>query len=189
MANSFKDLENSFTDFTQSSFSAKLKVESPDLRRKGNLEKGYRTALVKALSSSTRKVESQVKQAMDANMRDAIWAWPRTTERKAGGVAGSPRDIIDTGNLISRNYIRIGYTTRGASITVGNNSPYAGIVHFGGYITPYGDRSKRAVFAPGRPWIGVAIGTTTVSSGGTTVDWRAEIQQALVKEMQDAKFG
>jgi phage gpG-like protein len=188
MANSFKDLESSFTDFSRSSFSAKLKVESPDLRRKGNLDKAYRTALVKALSNSTRKVDSQVKEAMQANMNSVIWSWPRETNRKSGGIVGSPRDIIDTGNLASRNYVRISYTTRGASITVGNNSPYAGIVHFGGYITPYGDRSKRPVFIPGRPWIGVAIGTASVSSGGVTVDWRAEIQKELVKEMQSASF-
>ncbi len=188
MAQSFKDLETTFTAFTGSDFSAKLKIESPDLRRKGNLEKGYRTALVKALSSSTRKVENQVKEAINTNMTSSIWAWPRDTERQSGRTVGSPRDIIDTGNLLSKNYVRITYTTRGASIIVGNNSPYAGIVHFGGYILPYGDRSKRPVFIPGRPWIGVALGTATVSTGGITVDWRAEIQKALVKEMQDAKF-
>jgi hypothetical protein len=33
------------------------------------------------------------------SMEDSIWSWPKETLRKSGERVGSPRDIIDLGNL------------------------------------------------------------------------------------------
>ncbi len=38
-------------------------------------------------------------EACQANLEDVRWQWPRTTVRKSGDVVGSPRDIVDTGEL------------------------------------------------------------------------------------------
>lgn len=186
MAKSFEDINTSLNAFAKTKFSAELKVEVPDLRKKASIDRPYRTALSKALVSGTRKAETALNDGLRANMSASIWAWPRPTIRVSGGTAGSPRDIIDTGRLASGNYVRASYTTRGANLTVGNNTAYAGLVHFGGYIRPYGNQFARTVFVPGRPWLSATVGADTSVSGAVVVDWREIIRQELVEQMQSA---
>ncbi len=74
-----------------------------------------------------------------------MWAW------RDGGA----RDIIDTGKLKASRKI----TVEGRRIDISYDVPYAGIVHFGGYILPYGNPNAEKVYLPARPWVdSVALG-------------------------------
>lgn len=62
-------------------------------------------------------------------------------------------DLIDTGRL--RDSLQIINT--GTSFDIRYSAPYAGLVHEGGYILPYGNQNAEKVFVPGRPWINMAL--------------------------------
>ena len=187
MSQSFKDINTSLKAFAKTKFSSELKIEVPELRKKKSVPQIYRTALSKALVSGSRKVEAALIGGLQANMASSIWDWPGTTLRVSGQSVGSPRNIVDTGLLASGNYVRAAYTTRGANITVGNNVPYAALVHFGGYIKPYGNPNASSVFLPPRPWLSATIGADTSVARAVTVDWREIIRQELIDQMQSAE--
>ena len=71
---------------------------------------------------------------------EASWAWE----------GGAGRDIIDTGELRDSLSITIGSD---GQFEINYSSPYAKLVHYGGYIMPYGNNRIEKVFIPGRPWI------------------------------------
>lgn len=90
-------------------------------------------------------------QEINFQIEDAKWNWPRETVRKNGSVVGSPRDIVDTGELknsqfvenVSDTYKVIGYTAK-----------HAALVHEGYQI----ERNDGTVTdVPARPFIDTAI--------------------------------
>lgn len=72
-------------------------------------------------------------EAMESN----VWKWDY-----------GDGDIVDTGAL--RDSLELQVVEN--SILISYNQEYAGIVHFGGYIHPYGNPNVQ-IFMPGRPWI------------------------------------
>lgn len=58
-------------------------------------------------------------------------------------------DIIDSGELYRSQRIEWDEHT----INISYDVPYAGLVHYGGYIAPYGRRELGMVYIPARPWI------------------------------------
>lgn len=89
-----------------------------------------------------------------------------------GWIDGS-RDIIDTGEL--RDSAQIG--TDGRRISVSYNTPYANLVHYGGYIYPYGNVNIERVYLPGRPWVDATFGIADGPMG--PVDWMTVYKQAV----------
>ena len=57
--------------------------------------------------------------------------------------------LVDTGAL--RDSLIVARTPSGLEIRY--TAPYAGLLHEGGYIQPYGNQNAEKVFIPGRPWI------------------------------------
>ena len=57
------------------------------------------------IETLSRRAAQQTAEGLDAAFANAIgdsgYKWPRQTQRRNGRVVGSPRDIIDTGNLDS----------------------------------------------------------------------------------------
>jgi phage gpG-like protein len=100
-------------------------------------------------------------EALDAAMKSSIWAWENGT-----------RDIIDTGKLMSSRKIIM----NGNTIEISYDVPYFGIVHFGGYIVPYGNVNAQKVYVPARPWI-----TSTLEGNGPIqqFDFGKAYQEAL----------
>ncbi len=94
--------------------------------------------LRKAANKATDMIISELGQALDAAMGAVIWDWP----------SGS-RDIVDTGAL--RNSLSI--KKAGNGFTISYNQPYAAIVHYGGYILPYGNPNATKFYLPPRPWV------------------------------------
>lgn len=112
---------------------ATIEVSSPD---------GLTRDVELALDRIPSYIVESLRPALDAAI-DASWGW-RT---------GS-RDIVDTGAL--KNSLSI--TTSGGRISITYSVPYAGIVHYGGYIRPYGNPYAEPVYLPPRPWIGAVLG-------------------------------
>lgn len=102
--------------------------------------------LNKAVKQANQIIADRIGEALDAAMESS--AWP------------SGKDIIDTGEL--KNSLNVTATSRGINIKY--STPYAALVHYGGYIVPYGNQKLEKVYIPGRPWI------DSVTVGGGPVE-------------------
>lgn len=58
-------------------------------------------------------------------------------------------DLVDSGNL--RDSLQIQVTSNGVMIDY--TAEYAALVHYGGYILPYGNQNATRVYITGRPWV------------------------------------
>lgn len=96
-------------------------------------------------------IQTQLTKALNDAMESSIWKWTPgvTTNRKNGELIESPRNIIDTGAL--QNSLR--FNIKGNSVDFAYREPYSRLVHWGGYIQPYGNPNAKKVYVPGRPWI------------------------------------
>jgi phage gpG-like protein len=105
------------------------------------LKKFAETEIEKSLEDSFEKIKEPLTQALNEAMQ-ASWGWE-----------GGSRDIINTGELMNSLKIEI----NGKNISITYDSPYAMLVHYGGYIMPYGNSSIEKVFIPGRPWVDAVL--------------------------------
>lgn len=150
------------------------------------LEVGDLNALVLgATEQAFMEVTAELTARFDAAVSGQHWPWPDSTPRwgSSGGktlkevsenwntyltgsgtgvapksVAGSPRSIVDSGDLKQSREFTLNKKALTAQWTW--NVDYAAAVHNGAYIHPFGNKSK-LVQLPGRPW------TTAVLEGGT----------------------
>lgn len=108
------------------------------------------------------KSEGELAKALNAAMSSSAWQWQ----------SGGSRDIIDTGAL--KNSLSI--TFSGGSFEISYTEPYAALVHWGGYIYPYGNQAAQKVYLPGRPWI-----EATIMGGGPVpqIEWDTLISKYL----------
>lgn len=93
--------------------------------------------LQNAIKRASGRITVDLKAALDAALRAGVWSTP-------SGVA----DIYETGELLSSGSVTVGPT----GVTVSYDAPYAALVHYGGYVHPYGNMSAR-VYLPPRPWL------------------------------------
>ena len=90
-----------------------------------------------AIGRANARIAVDLKVALDAALRAGVWSTP-------SGVG----DIYETGELLSSGSVTVGPD----GVTVSYDAPYAALVHYGGYIHPYGNMSAR-VYLPPRPWL------------------------------------
>lgn len=81
---------------------------------------------------------AELADALTAALKASVWAWN-----------DGARDIYDTGELAGS----VNISMSSGSLVVKYDAPYANIVHNGGYIFPYGNKSARPIYLPPRPWI------------------------------------
>lgn len=93
----------------------------------------------KGVAEANRIIADMLAIALDEAMESVVWMWSD----------GASRDIIDTGALKKSRTI----TVEGPRIMISYNLPYAALVHYGGYVLPYGNRNAQRVYLPGRPWV------------------------------------
>ena len=86
-----------------------------------------------AINRASAQIAVDLKQALDLALTSPIWAG---------------QDIVDTGNLLRSGRVTIGKN----GVTIAYEAPYAALVHYGGYIHPYGNVNLR-VYMPPRPWV------------------------------------
>lgn len=115
----------------------------------GSINTGIRAKISNQGSSNVKNLVTGLKGSpeelvivLDGILREAINAniW-----RTRSGVD----DIIDSGNLLKSQ--NISYS--GSSINISYDVPYASLIHYGGYIIPYGNSGLRPVYVPPRPWV------------------------------------
>lgn len=90
-----------------------------------------------AINRANSRIQVDLKAALDEALRSSVWP-------TNNGVS----DIYDTGELLSSGSIEISQS----GITIAYDAPYAALVHYGGYIYPYGNTSTK-VYLPPRPWV------------------------------------
>lgn len=67
---------------------------------------------------------------------------------------------VDTGAL--RDSLSLSF--QGSNIDITYNVEYAGLIHYGGYITPYGNPNARPVYIAGRPWVDNTLNTLDIEA-------------------------
>ena len=91
----------------------------------------------KAVTRASQRISVDLKNALDAALRSGVWPTP----------SGSA-DIYETGELLDSGIV----TMDKSGLTIAYSAPYAALVHFGGYIHPYGNTTTK-VYLPPRPWV------------------------------------
>lgn len=117
----------------------------------------------KAREASRRAAEivmGELFAAFQQSFTAKAWDWPRPTERAAGPTVGSPRNLIDTGNLRQTGTYQM---TGPYQATFRWSAQYATAVHEGAYIYPWGNRDAERVLLPPRPWTRAVLGQEDVS--------------------------
>jgi hypothetical protein len=98
-----------------------------------------------AIKRATDETIDALSDAYDDAMTDEVWQWEGVTHRRNGEIVGSPRNILDTEELIDSKII----------IRSGNNarfewtSDHAATVHDGAML-------RSGTELPGRPWTKLA---------------------------------
>ena len=110
------------------------------------------SALIKQADRALDAYAKALDPVLDDQFKQDKWNWPRVTRRRSGQVATSPRDIIDSGELLNS---KVGPTKGQGNAYVGVRkwvwtSPYASLVK-NGFISSTG-----ASF-PARDWIKAAL--------------------------------
>ena len=111
----------------------------------------------RALSLAT----DDVKRALNSAVSSSSWSW-----------AGGSRDIVDTGKL--KNSVEVAFS--GGAFMISYKVPYAALIHYGGYVYPYGNKNAQKVYIPGRPWV-----DATIMGGGPVpqIQWDQLISKYL----------
>jgi hypothetical protein len=108
------------------------------LRFTKSIDLNLEPRISKALGIASRNVVAEANRLLPKAMQASSW-----------GFTGGSRDIIDTGQLMKSMNV----TISGSSVQVSYDEPYAALVHYGGYIQPYGNRDAAPMYLPGRPWV------------------------------------
>jgi hypothetical protein len=148
-----------------------------------------------AAVEATRIVFSELNGRFQDAIGAKVWAWPRNLptrglpgatlreklaayNRGQGTAPGSPRNIVDSGSLRQSNLFRL----QGFTGEFSWSAKYAGYVHEGARIHPWGDRSRR-VYLPGRPWTSAVLGSELISGVPVhpTADRLRDVWLALIR--------
>ena len=119
--------------------------------------------LNRAVKNANQLIADRIGEALDDAMESSAW--------------GTGKNIIDTGQLKDS----LAVTATASGITIKYAAPYAAIVHYGGYVVPYGNPSLSKIYIPGRPWV------DSVLRGGGPVP--AFDFESVYREAMQAVFG
>lgn len=90
-----------------------------------------------AINRASQRIATDLEAVLGAALSSNVWQTP-----------SGRADIIDSGELLSSGSVTIDQS----GVTIAYTAPYAALVHYGGYINPYGNASTR-VYLPPRPWV------------------------------------
>ena len=112
-------------------------LERPDLSLLEDFNENFSKAIKEAHSKALLLLAEDLELALAAAMEDNVWDWDY-----------GDGDIYDTGALQKSGRVIVS----GDSLQVVYDEEYAAIVHYGGYISPYGNPNV-SIYMPGRPWV------------------------------------
>lgn len=111
----------------------------------GDLAKSLEKAL------DLREVAEIAASELDSALRQAI--------QSSSWATGE--DIVDSGELLNSQKVSVS----GETINIEYDVDYAALVHYGGYITPYGNENAKKVFIPARPWVQAVLDGEITGNG------------------------
>jgi hypothetical protein len=123
----------------------------------------FEARLEAAIARASQRIATDLKQALDDALRSGVWL-----------TRSGPADIYETGELLASGSVTVDQN----GLTIAYDAPYAALVHFGGYIHPYGNLQAR-VYLPPRPWV------QSVLNGGGPVP-QFDFQQYYTQEIAAA---
>ena len=141
-------------------FQVKPEFKTPKVKIETNTKKERQAAmagLIKGIQAGGAQVESALPALLDEALESNVWSWPGQTFRQNGSMAGSTRNIVDTGKLKGSGTVKAKFLKTKTVFLIEYKAPYAALVHEGGYVLPYGDSSRERKFIPGRPWISAVL--------------------------------
>ena len=160
-----------------------------------NIEVEIPDSVQEELRKATERAMKEVAAELDGRYMDAIsgayWTWPRQSKRGVGGstlsevarkwrrkgfTTGSPRSIVDSGDLMSSST----HSVNGLSAEWVWTVEYAAAVHDGAWIYPWANDKAKKMLLPARPW------TEAVLQGhphfsGEVYDFSTRLSQAIAK--------
>jgi len=125
------------TNSQTATVTASLAVAPIDTKKLKTIRSRFPKEVEEAHMETMVYMAEELEIALGEAMENKAWQW----EYGDG-------DIVDTGAL--RDSLRITVTANNFRIYYGEE--YAGIVHYGGYIFPYGN-PRVIIYMPPRPWI------------------------------------
>ena len=170
------------------SYATVYEIKAPKVDLKGKTDKmkaAMKKAITRGMQKSSTYVVKGLREALNNAVSSSTWSWPGETFRKNGDIAGTSRDIVDTGKLKNSLELVEAYTQSKATVTIKYKVPYAAMMHYGGVIQPYGNKNANAVTIPGRPWI---TGVVKGESGFQKYNMAADMQRGF-DEVWKAQFG
>jgi hypothetical protein len=132
-----------------------------------------------AAREATKRAMGELFAAFQQSFTAKVWDWPRETIRgqyrfkgrgkrrrrvRSGAVGfkvGSPRNLIDIGNLRQTGSWRM---TGSYQATFKWSANYATAVHEGAWIHPWGNKDADKVLLPARPWTRAVLGQEQVAA-------------------------
>ena len=87
--------------------------------------------------------------------------------------------VYSSGRLLRSGEVRV--VNGSSGIEISYDVPYAGLIHYGGYITPYGSSSQQKVYIPPRPWIAAVLNG---ENGLPSIKYQEIIYDALRQELR-----
>ena len=160
---SMKDLVPSYNKKTRIKASGSLKnLLKIDVR--SIAESDVTSRIEGAIDRANVRILTDLKKALENAILSDIW---RTND----GVD----DIYETGELMNSGTV----TFSKNGITVAYSAPYAALVHYGGYIHPYGNKNI-SVYLPPRPWVeAVFNGMGPITAFDFASYYREEIERSF----------
>ena len=116
-------------------------------------------AIAKGVTKGTTYVEKGLRKHLDQAMESPVWGPSVATipyQRKTGKTIkpGAMSSLVDTGKLKNSLEIKPRFLQSKTEISVKYKMPYANMIHYGGVIYPYGNKSGgSSVLIPARPWV------------------------------------
>lgn len=132
-----------------------------------------------AARRASQIVMGELFAALQQSFTAQSWEWPRETQRTKG-TAGSPRNLIDTGNLRQTGSYRM---TGPYQATFKWSADYATAVHEGAWIYPWGNRDADRVYLPPRPWTRAVLGQENVP-GVVTYDVGERLRNVWLAQLR-----
>ena len=157
-------------------FSLTMKLQMPKVKT-DMTETMKKLAITEVLNIGVREgsevVQKSLKGSLNKSMK-SLWIYRDET-----------RDIIDTGKLMRSLVISKEVSGPRTVFNITYNRPYAGLIYYGGYITPYGNKNAADVFIPGRPWVQAIM---EGSYGQEKIDIEGSMKRAINKAWK-GRFG
>ena len=156
-------------------------------------DKGANDRILKGIEKAFRTCAAELDGRFDEAISGSHWDWPRTSQRglpgttvgqlakahKAGqgNSVGSPRNIIDSGDLKGSKVMNL----QGFAAEWTWSVEYAAAVHDGAVIHPWGNKKAAKVELPARPWTNAVLEGNVAGFSGDKYDFAAEMQKKVGK--------